>query len=89
MPVHSLTTQKLEQPVPDTLRLYLDQMFRLDVAQALRGEGYNVIRASEVGQDGQMTVRYCKKRLLKAEFLSLLMNILVIGLSCRFGSTRV
>jgi len=25
-------------------------MFRLDVAQALRGEGHNVVRASEVGQ---------------------------------------
>jgi len=36
--------------VPEPLKLYLDQMFRLDVAQALRGEGHNVVRASEVGQ---------------------------------------
>ncbi len=35
---------------PD-LKLYLDQMFRLEVAQALRDEGYDVVRASEVGQD--------------------------------------
>ena len=35
--------------MPD-LKLYLDQMLRLDVAQVLRDEGYDVIRASEVGQ---------------------------------------
>jgi predicted nuclease of predicted toxin-antitoxin system len=33
------------------LRLYLDQMFRANIAQALRNEGYDVLRASEVGQD--------------------------------------
>ena len=32
------------------LSLYLDQMFHLDVSQALRSEGYDVIHASEVGQ---------------------------------------
>lgn len=31
-------------------RLYLDQMLRVDVAIALRKEGYDVLRASEVGQ---------------------------------------
>lgn len=36
--------------MPDPLKLYLDQMLRLDVAQALRGEGHDVIRTSEVGQ---------------------------------------
>ena len=36
--------------MPEPLNLYLDQMLRLDVAQALRGEGHEVIRASEVGQ---------------------------------------
>lgn len=34
----------------ETLKLYLDQMLRLDVAQALRDEGHDVMRASEVGQ---------------------------------------
>jgi predicted nuclease of predicted toxin-antitoxin system len=34
----------------ETLSLYLDQMFRLDVSHALRNEGYDVIHASEVGQ---------------------------------------
>ena len=36
--------------MPDFLRVYLDQMLTVDVAQALRGEGHDVIRASEVGQ---------------------------------------
>ena len=31
-------------------KLYLDQMLPLDAAQALRGEGHDVMRASEVGQ---------------------------------------
>lgn len=46
-----MTTQRLEQSMPETLKLYLDQMLRLDVAQALRSEGHDVVRASEVGQD--------------------------------------
>ena len=41
---------KSGQPMPETFLLYLDQMFRLDVSQALRNEGYDVIHASEVGQ---------------------------------------
>ncbi|MFQ5686982.1 MAG: DUF5615 family PIN-like protein [Candidatus Scalindua sp.] len=32
------------------IKLYLDQMFRSDVAQVLRNEGYDVVRASEIGQ---------------------------------------
>ena len=36
--------------MPDTLKLYLDQMLPLDVAHTLRAEGYDVMRASEVGQ---------------------------------------
>ena len=51
MPGHLLTTQRLEQSMPKTIKLYLDQMLRLDVAQALRGEGHDVVRASEVGQE--------------------------------------
>jgi len=35
---------------PKSYRLYLDQMFRVHVADALRTAGYNVMRASEVGQ---------------------------------------
>jgi hypothetical protein len=32
------------------LKLYLDQMLRVDVAQTLQKEGHDVIRASEAGQ---------------------------------------
>jgi len=50
MPGPLLITQRLEKPMPEPLNLYLDQMLRLDVAQALRNEGHDVMRASEVGQ---------------------------------------
>ena len=30
-------------------RIYLDQMFRLDVAEVLRNQDYDVVRASETG----------------------------------------
>jgi predicted nuclease of predicted toxin-antitoxin system len=33
----------------ETYKLYLDQMFRVEVAEALRNEGYDVVRASEAG----------------------------------------
>jgi predicted nuclease of predicted toxin-antitoxin system len=36
--------------MPDICRLYLDQMLRYEVAQALRDEGHDVLRATEVGQ---------------------------------------
>ena len=45
-----MITQRSEQPMPEPLKLYLDQMLRLDVAQALGNEGHDVMRASEVGQ---------------------------------------
>ena len=34
----------------DTLKISLDQMFGIDVAEVLRGEGHDIVRASEVGQ---------------------------------------
>jgi predicted nuclease of predicted toxin-antitoxin system len=36
--------------VPDPHKLYLDQMFGIEVAEALRSEGHDVVRASEVAQ---------------------------------------
>ena len=36
--------------MPDAYKLYLDQMLRHEVAQALKDEGHDVLRASEVGQ---------------------------------------
>ena len=35
--------------MPEQYRLFLDQMFQLDVAQSLQKEGYDVVRASETG----------------------------------------
>ena len=35
--------------MPEEYKLYLDQMFGIDVAQALRGQGYDVLRTSETG----------------------------------------
>lgn len=32
------------------MRFYLDQMFRAELAQLLRGVGHDVVRASEIGQ---------------------------------------
>ena len=32
------------------MRLYLDQMFRINLASLLRAEGHNVARAAESGQ---------------------------------------
>jgi predicted nuclease of predicted toxin-antitoxin system len=37
--------------MPETHRFYLDQMLRIEVARALTDEGYDVLRASEVGQE--------------------------------------
>jgi len=36
--------------MPEHLRLYLDQCLRSEVAEALRSEGHDVVRAAEVGQ---------------------------------------
>ena len=74
-----MTTQRLEQSMPKPLRLYLDQMLRLDAAQALRDEGHDVVRAPKSAKIEQMISRYCRNRLMKIGFLLLLMNILVIG----------
>lgn len=36
--------------MPEGFRLYLDQMFNLDITRALKEQGHDVIRASEMGQ---------------------------------------
>jgi len=46
----SLDHTRLRRSVPEILKRYLDQMFALDVAEALCGEGYDIVRASEIGQ---------------------------------------
>ena len=37
--------------MPEICRLYLDQILRVEVADALSDEGHDVLRASEVGQE--------------------------------------
>ena len=37
--------------MPEPLRLYLDQCLRVEVAEALRHEGYDGVRTSDVGQE--------------------------------------
>lgn len=63
----------------EPFRLYLDQMLRLDVAQALHREGHDAMRASDVGQSRADDMRYCRRQFLSIEFLSRLMNISVTG----------
>ena len=48
---HPWSTQRSEPLGSERLKLYLDQMFRVDVAEALRHDGYDVVRAFEIGQD--------------------------------------
>jgi predicted nuclease of predicted toxin-antitoxin system len=47
---NQLTTPRSGLPMPENVRLYLDQMLQTHVASVLRQTGYDVIRASEVGQ---------------------------------------
>ncbi len=63
--------------VPESLKLYLDQMFRLEVAQALRDEGYDVVRASEVGQDRADDQQILEKAITE--------NRVLITLDAHFG----
>jgi len=58
-------------------KLYLDQMFRVDVAQALREEGYDVLRASEIEQS-----RYDDQQILQRAIIE---NRLLVTLDEHFG----
>jgi len=55
--------------MPEPLKLYLDQMLRLDVAQALRNEGHNVMRASEVGQSRADDYEILQKAIAESRIL--------------------
>ncbi len=65
--------------MPETYRIYLDQMLRLEVARALTDEGYDVLRASEVARNGRMIFKYCRQQLTRIEFLLRLIIISAIG----------
>ena len=67
--------------MPEGFRLYLDQMFNLDIAQALKKEGYDVIRASEIGQ-----ARADDKEILERAFSE---NRILVTLDQHFGDWAV
>jgi predicted nuclease of predicted toxin-antitoxin system len=50
-------------------RLYLDQMLRIEVAQALSNEGYDVLRAVEVGQDRADDYQILQKAIVENRIL--------------------
>ncbi len=65
----------------EKLKLYLDQMLGVDVFNALRNEGYDVLQVQIPVKTVRMTSKYYKRLLLKIVFLLHLMTILAIG-SC-------
>lgn len=67
--------------MPENYRLYLDQMLNLDVSQALKEEGYDIIRASEIGQ-----ARADDKKILEQ---AISQNRILITLDEHFGDWAV
>jgi predicted nuclease of predicted toxin-antitoxin system len=67
--------------MPEKYRLYLDQMFRTEVAQVLRQEGYDVLRASEVGQARADDMQILQKAIAE--------NRILITLDEHFGDWAV
>lgn len=53
----------------DTLKIYLDQMFGIDVAEALRGEGHDIVRASEIGQSRADDEQILQKAIAESRIL--------------------
>ncbi len=49
--------------MPESYRLYLDEMFGLEIARALRDEGHDVLRTSETAKRERMTGGFWKRRL--------------------------
>ena len=43
--------------MPKAIRLYLDQMIQKHVADVLTQEGYDVVRASEIGQSREVNIQ--------------------------------
>jgi predicted nuclease of predicted toxin-antitoxin system len=55
--------------MPDPLRVYLDQCLRVEVAEALRREGHDVVRAAEVGQDRADDYQVMQRAILDGRIL--------------------
>ena len=79
--------------MPEHLRLYLDQCLRLEVAEALRQEGHDVIRASEVGQaradDSEILQRAESARRILVTLDEHFGNWVVLPLREHFGVIRL
>lgn len=82
--------------MPESLKLYLDQMFQMEVAQVLREQGYDVIRASETGQERADDLQILNKSISESRILITLdehvPRAITIGLRLRgndvFDSSR-
>jgi len=79
--------------MPEHFRLYLDQCLRLEVAEALRNEGYNVVRASDVGQaradDSEILQRANSDRRILITLDEHFGNWVVLPLKEHFGVIRL
>jgi predicted nuclease of predicted toxin-antitoxin system len=79
--------------MPETLKLYLDQMFHLEVAQALRENGYDVIRVSETGQERADDQQILNKAISESRILITLDehfgDWVILPLSRHFGVIRL
>lgn len=53
----------------DTLKIYLDQMFGIDVAEALRGEGHDIVRTSGIGQSRADDEQILQKAIAESRIL--------------------
>ena len=61
----------------ETLKLYLDQMIPSEVARALREQGHDVLRASEIGQNRADDLQILEKAISE--------NRILITVDERFG----
>ncbi len=79
--------------MPEHFRLYLDQCLRLDVADTLRKEGHDVVRASDVGQtradDSEILQRAESDRRILITLDEHFGNWVVLPLKEHFGVIRL
>ena len=79
--------------MPEYLRIYLDQCLRLEVAEALRHEGHNVVRASDVGQaradDSEILQRAISDKRILVTLDDHFGNWVVLPLKEHFGVIRL
>ena len=67
--------------MPEKLKLYLDQMIQAKVARTLQAEGYDVLRASDIGQN-----RFEDHKILET---SINQNRILVTLDDHFGDWTI